>query len=228
MGMIAEFRIPGLLILTAPWYTSPSRISYLWAYFGATYAALGVVFGLKVLADLLIRRFAIRRSAAVGAGSFVVASAFIAAAVVPSERVASRAYTENSLIGSDQRAAFAWLARRTPAGDRVLNQFADGSAWMGPLSGVTPLFQAAVDEGPGMSEIWGDRWYLLTHAADLGSDSRAQEAVRKWRIRYVYLNDRHFFEARADLLSASAISSSPAYKQVWSRAGVTIFQVVTR
>jgi hypothetical protein len=227
IGLIAELRIPGLVLLTSPWYSSPSRILYLWAYFGASYAAVGVVLGLPVLSEILSRRFAVRPSIAAVLGPAIAAIAFLAAAIVPGEHVASLAYAQSSLIGPDQRAGFGWLARHTASGDRVLNDFSDGSGWMGTLAGVTPVFQTKVSQTNETENPWGDRWYLLTHASNLSDDIQARDAVRQWRVKYVYVNGRYFYAKSNGLLDASRLSASPAYRRVWARGTVTIFEVVS-
>jgi hypothetical protein len=224
--VVAQTRVPVLINLTVPWYASATRVAYLWAYFGATYAAIGVVLCSRALGSLLSRRYAVGRRLAFSAGPAIAAVACLAAMIVPAEQVAGQAYEQNSLIGADQRAAFVWLSQNAASGDRVLNQFFDGSAWMGPLSGVTPVFQTALSETAGSSEVWGDRWYLLTHAADLSNDTRARAAAREWQVRYVYVNDQQFYAKASGALNTSRLAASAAYERVWSRGRVTIFQIV--
>ena len=140
--------------------------------------------------------------------------------------MAAAGYRSNSLIGPDQRAGFDWLASRVGPGGRVLNDFSDGSGWMATLDRVTPVFAVKPDPPPlDPQTVWGDRWYLLTHAGSLSTDPRAKAAARKWAVRYVYINDKSFGQL-GRRLSAHVLSKSSAYQQVWKRGAVTIFAIV--
>jgi len=99
---------------------------------------------------------------------------------------------------------------------------------MQTLDDVTPVFPTHMDTLPTPPEsVWGDRWYLLTHASSLGSDPRAQAAARTWNIRYVYVNSQYFSDGAVEL-SAVALSRCSAYQQVWHKGTVTIFKIVNR
>jgi hypothetical protein len=97
--------------------------------------------------------------------------------------------TGGSLAGSDARAAFAWLADNTEPGQRVLNEFADGSAWMYAEERVLPVFGAKVAAFSGQ---WGDREYLLAHAGEYRTDPKVRELMAEWDVRYAYLGGRLF------------------------------------
>lgn len=225
LWLVTQLNVPGLKRLTVPWYSNSVRLSYLFAYFEVTFGALGAV----VIGQWLVRRLAhgdairpaIARSLVAGAAAVVG----ITGVGVASLALVRQGYHDGSLVGSAQRAGFSWLARHTAPQARVLNQSTDGSGWMETLDGVHPLFATKADTRPADPQrVWGDRWYLLTHAADLAVDRRAQAAVRTWNVAYVYVNDRVFPGQRA-LLSSQRLASSPAYRQVWHRGDVTIFAV---
>jgi hypothetical protein len=135
------------------------------------------------------------------------------------------AYSARSLVGVDQRTAFAWLKAHVGPGDRVLNQFTDDSAWMEPLDSVTPLF--AIDPQSVSPEDWGDRWYLLNHAGALATDRRDQAAVVRWHVRYVYVGSR-VFTHQPRRLFARQLRASSAYREVWHQGSATIFEVASR
>ena len=71
----------------------------------------------------------------------------------------------------------------------MLNEFADGSAWMYAEERVLPVFGAKVAAFPGQ---WGDREYLLAHAADYRTDPRVRELMDEWDVRYAYRGGRLF------------------------------------
>jgi hypothetical protein len=91
---------------------------------------------------------------------------------------------------------------------------------METLSRVSPVFATKPAETG-----WGDRWYLLAHAADLAADPQAQRAARTWRVRFVFVDDRHFDGTPPPILHAAALAQSAAYEQVWHRGHVTIFEI---
>jgi len=99
---------------------------------------------------------------------------------------------------------------------------------MQTLDDVTPVFATTTNQEVIPPEsVWGDRWYLLTHAAALNTDPRAQAAARTWNVHYVYVNSQYFSDGAVEL-SAVALSRCSAYQQVWHKGTVTIFKIVNR
>lgn len=215
---------PVLRILTIPWYSNSVRVSYLFAYFECTFAAVAVV----ALTDLVRRRRTAAPASTGAVPSAVVLLALVLLVVGSADlsRIAVRqAYFDDSLVDGNQRAGFRWLADHVAPGSRVLNQFSDGSGWMETLDGVHPVFATKADTRPASPQkIWGDRWYLLSHADQLAVDRRAQAAVRTWKVQYAYVSDR-VFSGQVPLLSSAALARSGAYRIAWHRGQVTIFEV---
>jgi hypothetical protein len=222
----AALSAPVLTTLTAPWYSSWGRISYWLVYFEAVFGAVGVVLLVPKAIAAVSRRNLERPQLAAPLVVAVLGLIGLAFVLPFSAGLVASGYHESSLNGPDQRAAFTWLAAHTRPDDRVLNQFSDGSGWMETLDRVSPLFATKADTSPvSPQQGWGDRWYLLTHAGSLATDTRAQQAAERWHVRYVYLNT-HVFDGHESQLSLSSLSRSPAYRQVWRRGTVTIFQVM--
>ena len=96
----------------------------------------------------------------------------------------------------------------------------------GDADHVSPVFAAYPAATPlaDRDDVWGGRWYLLTHAAQLASDPRAQEVVRKWHVAYVYVSSDMIKPFRQKLV-ASELRRSPVYRQVWQRGDVAIFKI---
>jgi hypothetical protein len=222
----AALNAPALTTLTAPWYSSWGRISYMLVYFEAVFGAIGIVLFAKKAVVAMSRRRRVRPQLAAPVVVAFLGLVGIGFVVPISVGLGGAGYDESSLIGPDQRAGFKWLAAHVPRGDRVLNQFADGSGWMETLDRVTPLFATKADTRPVPPETaWGDRWYLLTHAGSLMTDEPARKAASAWNVRFVYVNDRYFIGHKGQL-SIASLSRSPAYRQVWQRGTVTIFAIV--
>jgi hypothetical protein len=200
LGLALAFGWPGSTLLTTPWYRDLDRIAYHLVYPGVVMAALGGWWPARALRDALRRTSAFSgpRGRSAAAAVVLVLVGVLPLAMVLRESVdrATGTFTGiaggfpgGSLAGPDARAAFAWLAANTEPGDRVLNEFADGSAWMYAEERVLPLFGAKVAAFP---DQWGDREYLLAHAADYRIDPRVRELMDEWDVRYAYLGGRLF------------------------------------
>ena len=164
--------------LTIPWYSNWQRISYALAYFAAVFGAIGAVTIIREVSRRLEGTGAVRPGLAVAVST--TGLVLLCAALVVPETVAfaQSAYARSSLVGPDQQAAFRWLSEQVRPGDRVLDQFSDGSGWMATLDRVPEVFGTKPDTRPvDPQSVWGDRWYLLTHTQQLATDRRAQAAA---------------------------------------------------
>jgi len=219
---------PATRAVTVPWYSSPARVSYLVVYFEAIFAAVTIASLLTRLRERAAPGSDLRPTSRVAMSAALMATGAVAILPASFESAAfvRAAYAGASPVGPDQRAGFAWLAGHVTAADRVLNEFVDGSGWMETLDDVHPVFATDPETLPIVNPQtqWGDRWYLLTHAAQLANDARAQAAARRWDVRYVYVNTTRIggYPAR---LSVTALRASPAFREVWHRGDVTIFRV---
>ncbi len=200
IGLPLAFRWPGSVVLTTPWYRDFDRVAYNLVYPGAIVAGFGAWWLGRAVRDALRRTTALSgprgRVVASVAALLLVGALPVAVVLQESSDRATGTFTGvdggfpgGSLAGADARAAFAWLADNTEPGQRVLNEFADGSAWMYAEERVLPLFGAKVAAFPGQ---WGDREYLLAHAADYRTDPKVRELMAEWDVRYAYLGGRLF------------------------------------
>jgi hypothetical protein len=219
-------KIPVLTTFTLPWYRAALRVSYLFSYGEVIYGAVGmVVVGAGAVAFASRIRWGHARRLTTALVS--VAAIAVAATEIPwAAYLVDRAYRHSSLIGPDQRSAFSWLGRHVPPGQRVLNQFSDGSGWMDVLDTVTPLFATTPDDGNDPAALWGERLYLLNHAGNLATDRRAQRAAKVWHVTYAYVNGRIFDGNQAPRLTDRKLAASPAYRRVWRQGSVSIFEIV--
>ena len=194
------FLWPGSIALTTPWYRDFDRVAYNLVYPGVVLAGLGAWWIGRALRDRLGPAPGLAPRAGRAVTTVIV---LLVVGVVPMYVVLSASSDRargditgidadlpgGSLAGPDARAAFAWLSTHTDPGERVLNEFADGSAWMYAEERVLPLFGAKVSAFPGQ---WDDRDYLLAHAADWRTDPKVRALMAEWDVRYAYLGGRLF------------------------------------
>lgn len=207
----SSMRLPFIDALTIPWYSRWDRLVMNLLVLLAPLAALGV---LTVTAGMASYRL---RLVVTGAIAAVVA---LPSLVVASD-VAHAAYERNSLAGPDQRAAYAWLADHVTQGGSVLNDSRDGSGWMWALELVPPLFAVA----PHQIDGWGDRTYLLDHAADIRTDVRAAAVAEQWSVQYAYVGPRTYLK-RGPVLSADDLVAGGGWRVVFEQGGATVLERV--
>jgi hypothetical protein len=200
IGLPVAFLWPGSIALTTPWYREFDRVVYNLVYPGVIMAGFGAWWLGRALRNRLgpVPGMPDRAGQAVttGVALLVVGVVPVYVVLTASTEQATGVFSGfddgrpgGSLAGRDARAAFAWLAATADPRDRVLNEFADGSAWMYAEERVLPLFGAKVAAFPGQ---WDDREYLLAHAADYRTDPRVRELMEKWDVRYAYLGGQIF------------------------------------
>ena len=197
LSVAVGLSLPGSALLSAPWYSNLNRTALMLAYPTAALAGVGTWWLASRIASLVPARG--RRPV----GALVVAVPVVAllATIVP---LASRAYAEvdehgagRSLATADAIDSWGWLAAHVSPGERVLNEFSDGSGWMYAVSGLSPVF-------PQKLETWqltGDAAYLLEHAADVATDPKARAAAEALDVHYAYLGPRHFPNSPAPALT---------------------------
>src|SRR5689334_19258046 len=105
--VIAAGNVPVLRWLTIPWYESPPRLLHLITIVEAGYAAIAIaaIYG-WAMGSLTGR--SVRVAMVTIAGGVVV---IVVVEGIQSATFARRGYETSSVVGSDERAAFAWLAR---------------------------------------------------------------------------------------------------------------------
>jgi hypothetical protein len=213
--------------VSVPWYGRWDRVVINELFFVATYAGLGAAAAVRTVVTVA-GRVRLPRVLA-GAAGAVTALLLAVLALAPEYQASSHqvafSFRYASLAGPDQRAAFAWLARHSRPGERVLNDITDGSGWMYTLDGVPPLFAMATHAYP--EGAWGDRVYLRANAGHVDTDARARHAADTWHVRYAYVGPR-LFPRRHPLLPAEDLVGSPAWRKVYDRNGAEVFERVAR
>lgn len=179
--------------LTGLWFTD-------WFRLGSVFWLLAVLIGLLALAALLRElRFASRSPLRVAAGGALAVAVVLTAIAIPhwAQATTSRihiAAREPVLVTAADRQAFEFLAQHHILGERVLNDWPDGSGWLYALEGVDPLM--VYDR----SRSDPERAYLLAHFAELNTNPRVDALLTKFDIRYVYTDTTRIRTAVYDLV----------------------------
>lgn len=183
---------PGAALIGTPWYSNLNRSALMLSYSTAALAGYGTWFVARALRDTLRSRAGVR--AATAAGGAIVAGVVLAllSVTVPD---ASTSFSEkdaygqgHSLATADARASWDWLAAHVQPGERVLNEFSDGSGWMYSVAGVAPVLPQKLEP----VQLVGDSARLLMGAAQFTTDPKVRAAARALDVRYAYLGPGRF------------------------------------
>ena len=187
-------------------YNSPHRLTFVVAIISA--AAAGVAIGVLALgvAGLVRRRVASdptdgqeKAEATSGKARWVVAATYVVllgliagAAVVrypPNAQIASKE-RGGKYVGPDDLAAYEWLAAQPDAQDvLVLNNLDQGTGWLYPVTGVTPMFPFY--RANEFSERQRD---LFWGVSEIGADPAIDQIVRDMNVHYVIDSPPSYWE----------------------------------
>ena len=211
--------------LASAWYGRWDRVVIDEIYFLAAFAGVGLAAVVTFACAVIARVRIVRAVPKVAAAAVVVA--VVVVGFVPQwrgDRAELRlAFSGASNVGAGQRAAFAWLAHHVPRGQRVLNDVTQDTGWMYADSGVAPLFAMAVHAFP-RSE-WGDRVYLLDHAARLGDVPMVARVADEWNVHWAIVSSR-LFPLRTTMLTVRGLSSAPGWRLVFHAGTAWVFERV--
>jgi hypothetical protein len=197
--------------LTATWYSDRFRLAYILAFLAIPFLAYAVAGGTT----------AVRRELRL-AGP-VLGVVLVATSSVASVHAIHRNYRDFSLVGRDERRAFAFLAAHVGPDEHVLNQHQDGSPWMYSLDRVAPV--VALKTFDFERPEWRDANYLARHVQDVGQDPEVDRLLRSFDIRYVYLGPAVFPTEKPDL-DRSALDASPGLRLVFQAGRCRVYKVV--
>ena len=116
----------------------------------------------------------------------------------------------------------AWLAERSSPGQTVMNDSADGSAYLLALEGVRPVFGHLVSSfgvlGPTQT-LLRERFHCLD------SDVAVRAAIDRLDIGYVFLGSGFINERSERAPGLQRLAGSPSLHRVYDRGGVQIYEV---
>lgn len=224
---------PLIRVFTFPWYSGSTRINWNQAFFVPLFAALPLAFAVPVIARVL------RRPSAIVGGTLVVVALFTAFVGFPGYRtswsflhsafaVKPTTYGNQARVDASSEAAFEWLDAHGERNDTVINEpQIDGSLWMYAQRGVKPLMAwdppiSFASESTAMD--WRNRRYLIQHVHELGNDPSVEPLVRRYRARWIYVDDRTFPTGRHEL-KVDELRSNPHISEVFRRSTVHVFRI---
>ena len=214
-------------------YNSGHRLTFVVAMFSA--AAAGVCVGVVVL--WAVERWRHREPLRMWAvpAAFVLVVAVIAGVAVGSYHdnsfTAARQRTPKR-IGPDDLAAYHWLAEQPGArGSLILNNLDQGTGWIYPVTGLTPLFPfyRANKWSPRQRQVyWG--------TPNIGRDPHVDQLVRDMHIRYVIDSPPSYWEfqngvpepdhrRKGDPFLALRRHTPPGLAKVFHRGNVSVYKV---
>ena len=230
-------------------YNSPHRLTFVVAILSA--AAAGVALGALALGVAgLVRRRAgsdqtdgreppseasSTRARWVVAATYVVLLAMIAGAAVvrypPNAQIASKE-RGGKYVGPDDLAAYEWLAAQPDAQDvLVLNNLDQGTGWLYPVTGVTPMFPFY--RANEFSERQRD---LFWGVSEIGADPAIDQIVRDMNVHYVIDSPPSYWEFQrgmpdparghqGDPFLALRQNGAPGLTEVFRRGDAVIYRV---
>jgi hypothetical protein len=132
-------------------------------------------------------------------------------------------FRERVVVGAEAKAAFAYLSTVVHPGERVLNDAnTDGSMWMYPFEGVVPLLGLHPATA---TPSWRERIWLLENLPSLPHDPRVGEYLRKYRVRFVYFDDRTFTD-NPHHVDGEAVRTTPGLCLRFSQGTVRVYEIV--
>ncbi|WP_374612645.1 DUF6541 family protein [Gordonia sp. (in: high G+C Gram-positive bacteria)] len=229
-------------------YNSPHRLTFVVAIISA--AAAGVAIGVLALgvAGLVRRRVASepadgqeKAEATSGKARWVVAATYVVllgliagVAVVrypPNAQIASKE-RGGKYVGPDDLAAYEWLAAQPDAQDvLVLNNLDQGTGWLYPVTGVTPMFPFY--RANEFSERQRD---LFWGVSEIGADPAIDQIVRDMNVHYVIDSPPSYWEFQrgmpdparghqGDPFLALRQNGAPGLTEVFRRGDAVVYRV---
>ena len=175
-GLSASSNFGFRAFLVAPWVGDWWRILPLVAVLSALLAA-GALDWLLVLARDRKRKLA---GGALAACLLVITTWHVA----PSQRDVTAGLRRPTVVLDQDVATYRWLNGRIYPGQRVLNCWSDGSAWMYGLFGVPVVdpYLVTLPRDPGLR-------YVMGHLGELGDNAELDRLVLSRNIRYAIVED---------------------------------------
>jgi hypothetical protein len=124
------------------------------------------------------------------------------------------------VVGPEQLAAMNALPRLVPAGQVVLNDPMDGSAWMYSVAGVRPMF-VHYQVGP----LSADQALLLRSLNRLDTDPAVRAAVRRLNLEFVYAGDRAIYPWTSRSPGFLNLNTVADLRPVFSDSGATVYRI---
>ena len=200
--------------LAAPWYGNPARL---------TAQAAGLIPCLVGLGIAAVLTRIPRRVLPVAA---VVGSLAVAVSATQCVLSTSSGISRFSVVTPADRDAFAWLSLHTSPGERVLNDYIDGSVWVYDATHgrVIPMFGPQPGGGFANKPAYADPIYLRDTIATIATNSRTRDIARAWSVRYVLVGERTLGDL-PPLLDAASLDTAPGLRLVYSVGDARVYEI---
>jgi hypothetical protein len=124
------------------------------------------------------------------------------------------------VVGPEQLATMNALPRLVPAGQVVLNDPMDGSAWMYSVAGVRPMF-VHYQVGP----LSTDQALLLRSLNQLDTNPAVRAAVRRLNLEFVYAGDQAIYPWTSRSPGFLNLNTVADLRVVFSDSGATVYRI---
>ena len=129
-------------------------------------------------------------------------------------------YRDGPTVSTAEEAAFAWLGQHTAPGERVMNNRADGSAWMYALAGVQPVEWTFYGAGANTKAA-----YLSAWVDDIDKYQQVRADLTDLRVRYLIQGNGKAAENAVESAGVARVRPGPEFRVVFHNEGATIYEI---
>ncbi len=205
--------------LTVAWYSQRFRIGLHLGLLVMPLVAVGIAACYAVIAYVTRRPHQL--VALAGAATFAVS--------LPASRLAhdwGSGWVEQAWAQTPEGdRVYEFLATRVRPGERVLNDFSQGSAWMYVNGGTAPIF-ASKPEINQTPNVFGDRMDLLFRAGEIGTDPRLTAIANRWNVKYAYVGP-DVFVGHTIYLTPEILDASEGWRRLYTDGGAIVYERVS-
>jgi len=134
-------------------------------------------------------------------------------------RLAS-SYQDGPTVSKAEETAFTWLAEHTAPGEQVMNNKADGSAWMYALAGVRPVEWTFYGAGPDTKAA-----YLSAWINDIDKYPQVRQDLAALRVRYLFQGAGIAAQNAIQSYGVQQVRPGPDFRVVFHNEGATIYEI---
>ncbi|WP_116201868.1 DUF6541 family protein [Amycolatopsis circi] len=132
----------------------------------------------------------------------------------------SARYQDGPAVSKGEEAAYAWLGQHTAPGEHVMNNKADGSAWMYALAGVMPVEWNFYGAGPGTAAS-----YLSERVDQVGETPQVRKDLTDLHVRYVIQGKGLATPTAIQSAGVARITEGPMFRVVFRNSDATIYEI---
>ncbi|WP_020664115.1 DUF6541 family protein [Amycolatopsis benzoatilytica] len=129
-------------------------------------------------------------------------------------------YQDGPTVSKAEEAAFTWLGQHTRPGERVMNNKADGSAWMYALAGVQPVEWTFYGAGANTKAS-----YLSAWVNDIDKYPDVRKDLTELRVRYLIQGKGMAADNAVVSYGVTQVKPGPEFRVVFHNEGATIYEI---